>query len=98
MKKLILCVCASLIVAFPIKTALAGESVSTVKNEAAVNNYISDLYKQIDFGACDQLSFDAFKTAYRGYVNLLNAGKLNADKGIITICDFTRSSTQNRMW
>src|SRR6202012_4715922 len=83
MKKLILCVCASLIVAFPIKPALAGESISTAKSEAAVNNYISGVYKQLDLGSCDPLSFDAFSTAYRGYLNLLNAGKLNMDKGII---------------
>jgi hypothetical protein len=34
----------------------------------------------------------------RGYLNLKNAGQLNNDKEIISICDFTLSANTNRLW
>jgi hypothetical protein len=99
MKNVILCLCACLISALPIKPATAGENVSTINNNSeAIASYISGIYKQIDFGNCDRLPFEVFNTACHGYLNLLNAGKLNNDKGILTVCDFTKSSTQNRLW
>jgi hypothetical protein len=97
MKKLVLCVCVYLITAFSFKSVSAGEVLSSV-NESSVENYIFNIYNQIDFGKNDHLSFEVFENAYHGYINLRNAGKLNTAKEILTVCDFTRSSTANRLW
>ena len=75
----------------------ADEGVSIV-NETRVESYIANLYKQIDFSKFTPISYEVFNKAYRGYLNLLNAGKLSKEKAIISICDFSLSSTENRLW
>lgn len=101
MKKLILCVSVASILGVTLKIATAKEPnknpslVSPAKTE--VDNYISHLYQQIDFTSCSKLSFEAFTSGYKGYLNLRNAGKL-ANSRILTIADFTLSSTQHRLW
>jgi hypothetical protein len=97
MKKLALCAFVYLITALSFKSVTATETIAA-NNEASVENYIFSLYNQINFGKGDHLSFEAFDNAYHGYVNLRNAGKLNTDKQLLTICDFTLSSTANRLW
>ncbi len=97
MRSVIVCALAYLIIAYPYKTVSADESGS-LNNEIRVETYISGLYKQIDFGKSNRLSYEVFDKAYHGYINLRNAGKLKTDKEIITICDFNLPSTENRMW
>lgn len=54
------------------------------------------LYQQLNLEALG-LSFDALQYAYKGYQNLLAQGKIsNAD--VLTICDFSQSSAQKRMY
>ncbi|HXS36620.1 MAG TPA: murein L,D-transpeptidase catalytic domain family protein [Flavipsychrobacter sp.] len=99
MKKLLLCAAVYLVTAFSFKSVSANEvNSSAVVSQMAIENYISGIYNQIDFCHCSRLPFAVFEKAYRGYLNLRNAGKLNTDKDILTICDFTLSSTQNRIW
>lgn len=76
--------------------AKATENVSSA--EALLQSYIQKLYNQIDFDEKHPLAFDIFNKAYRGYLNLKNADKLNNDKEILTVCDFTQSSNNDRMW
>ena len=97
MKKVILCLCAYLMVALSYKVVSADEGVSLM-NETRIESYISNLYKQIDFSKAAPLSYDVFDKAYRGYMNLLNAGKITKDKAILSICDFSLPSTENRLW
>jgi hypothetical protein len=97
MKKLIVCVIASLIVAFPFKVVTADEG-HTRSMEIGVDNHVLGVYNQIDFCNCSRVSFEAFDKAYHGYLNLKNAGKLTNDKEIITICDFKMPSTEKRLW
>lgn len=97
MKKLVLCVSVYLITALSFKSVTATETFA-LNNATSVENYIYGLYNQIDFGKGERLSFEAFDNAYHGYVNLRNAGKLNNDKQILTICDFTLSSAADRLW
>ena len=97
MKKMIVCLCAYIIFAFSYKVVSADEGVSLV-NETRVESYISGLYKQIDFSVFAPLPYEVFNKACRGYLNLLNSGKLNKEKGIITICDMSLASTENRLW
>ena len=86
----------------PFKFATAGEpkthEVRTLDNEAAVNMFIARLYDQIDFGNYKHLSYEVFNKAYRGFINLRIAGKLNMQHDIISVCDFSLSSTQKRLW
>lgn len=70
----------------------------TVSPESILNNYIKKLYKNIDFENGNKLSFEVFDKAYRGYLNLREAGELTTEKEILTVCDFTQSSNENRMW
>jgi hypothetical protein len=97
MKKMIVCLCAYLIVALSYKVVSADEGVSLV-NETRVESYISNLYKQIDFSKYAPLSYEVFDKAFHGYLNLLNSGKISREKGIISICDFSMPSSENRLW
>lgn len=100
MKKLLLCVCVYLLTAAASKPVRADGTIAAFSvSEKKVENYIATLYKQIDFGTTDnQLSFDVFNKAMHGYINIRNAGKLNADNEMLTVCDFTLSSVEKRMW
>ncbi|MBS1781768.1 MAG: murein L,D-transpeptidase catalytic domain family protein [Bacteroidetes bacterium] len=64
----------------------------------AFERYTEQLYHQLSFPSENKISFAAFATAYKGYINLRNAGNLNSDKQILTIVDFTISSTKYRLW
>jgi len=97
MKKLILCTMAYLMVALSYKVVSADE-IKPLADEARIEAYISGLYQQIDFGKCDQLSYEVFNKAFHGYLNLKHAGKLSTEKEIISICDFNLPSTANRLW
>jgi hypothetical protein len=86
----------------PFKTVSADELRTThvrpMTNEADFDKYISALYKQIDFGNYRRLSYEVFNKAYRGFVNLRNAGKLNSGKEIISVCDLSLPSSEKRLW
>jgi L,D-transpeptidase-like protein len=98
MRRVILCACFYLIlVASSYKVVSADEGIAP-NTEASIENYISTLYGQLDFTKSELLSYDVFKKAMHGYLNLRNAGKLNTDKDIITICNFNLPSTENRLW
>ena len=98
MKKLIVCLAVCLMTALIIKPVMAGESNVFRLNETALKKHITSLYDHIDFSKTACLSFEVFDKAYRGYINLHNAGKLSNEKHIFSICDFTQSSTNNRLW
>ena len=98
MKKVIVCACAYLIVALSFNKTVSADETSPLYNEAKLESYVADVYKQIDFSQSDRLSLEVFTKAYHGYLNLRDAGKLNADRQIISICDFSLSSAQNRLW
>jgi L,D-transpeptidase catalytic domain len=98
MKKVIVCMLAYLmIVALSFKVVSADEG-GNPGNEIKLTAYISRVYQQIDFGKGTHISFEAFDKAYRGYINLKNAGKLNPEHDILSICDFSLPSTENRLW
>jgi hypothetical protein len=97
-----------MMVASSFKVATANEGTTANENttteakvasdeEAKTENYISALYKQIDFRDVNELSYDVFKKALNGYLNLRDAGKIE-DGHVITICDFNLASNEPRMW
>ena len=97
MKKLLMCMGFYFLLGIPYKVVSA-DQVSPVVYKKQVEAYIDAIYKQIDFTHCTRLSFDVFSKAYTGYLNLRNDNKLNADKEIISICDFNLPSSANRLW
>jgi len=98
MRRVILCACACLVlIASSFKIVSADETVAS-NSEAIVEGMISSLYNQLDFTRSERLSYEVFAKAYRGYINLRNAGKLNMTHQILTICNFALPSTEERMW
>jgi hypothetical protein len=96
-RKLLMCFGIYVLIALSYKIVLATEANAT--NEAVrVENYIATLYKQLDFNNRERLSYVVFNKAMHGYMNLKNAGRLNDEKEILTICDFNQPSTLDRMW
>jgi hypothetical protein len=101
MKKMITCLAVVSLVVLSIMMVTAKEPNTNPSVSASVldvERYINSVYNQIDFKSNKKMSYEAFATAYRGYVNLRNAGKLNNSKPHLTVVDFTLSSTQKRMW
>jgi hypothetical protein len=91
----------AVVLSSPFKTVSAYEprtsDVRRPHNEANPE-LTSVLYNHIDFGSAARLSYEVFNKAYQGFINLRNAGKLNTLKEIITICDFSLSSSKARLW
>lgn len=59
---------------------------------------IAGKYNQLDFGKANRLAYDVFAKAYTGYLNLKAAGKLDNEKEVLTVCDYSLSANTNRMW
>ena len=91
---MIVCIFLSLIIAFKPVSADETKAIGSQKTE----NSIALLYSKIDFSKYRLLSYEAFSQAYRGYLNLRNAGMLNTDKDILSVCDLSLSSKENRLW
>ncbi len=97
MKKILIVLCAYLTVALMPFGSIADESRPNA-DEKKLENYISSIYKHLDFHNSDRLSYDVFQKAYKGYLNLRNAGKLSYDREILTVCDMNLPSSENRLW
>lgn len=74
------------------------EAASTANGVKNIDEYIKSVYDQIDFSKSKKLDYDVFEKAYYGYLNLRNSGKITSDKDILTVCDFSKSSTAYRLW
>ena len=68
-----------------------------VSDEIVFSNFVNDLYETAGLQKAD-LALPVFEKAITGFMNLKNQNALNQDKNIITIVDFTKSSTSKRMW
>jgi hypothetical protein len=80
----------------PVITAHAtGNTTENVNSK--VSRYTKYVYDKISFKKINKLSFEAFSKAFYGYLNLKEAGKLHGN-ALLTICDFSLSSTVKRMW
>lgn len=63
----------------------------------ALSNYINKIYTESSLQQAN-LSFPVFEKAITGFLNLKSENELNQDKDILTIVDFTKSSSTKRMW
>lgn len=59
---------------------------------------VQSAYNRINFNTAAKLSYDVFKKAYTGYMNLKAAGKVHAKKDILTVVDFSQRSSEKRLW
>lgn len=57
-----------------------------------------EIYDQINFDKNAPLSREVFSKAYLGFLNLKNAGKLQQDESILSVCDFSLSANVKRLW
>ncbi len=75
-----------------------GEETETDNNTSRkTDKFISYIYGKIKFPQNGKLNFEVFKVAFRGYLNLLEAGKISRDN-VLSVCDFTLSSNKKRLW
>ncbi|WP_353139372.1 murein L,D-transpeptidase catalytic domain family protein [Pseudopedobacter sp.] len=61
------------------------------------SSYISNVYQTIGLHQTG-LAFPVFEKAITGFINLKRDHQLNKDKEILTVIDFSKSSTEKRMW
>ncbi len=97
MRKLALCLLAYLVVSLSYISASA-DGTDLSNDNARIERYVAQEYRQINFNNCKPLSYEVFDEAYRGYMNLAGSSKLSTDKHIISICDLDLSSTEKRLW
>lgn len=65
--------------------------------ESIFDNYISEVYDSAKLHEAS-LDFEVYKKAMTGYYNLRSDFKVSADKQIISIVDFSKPSSQKRLW
>ncbi len=99
-KKLFLCFSVCLLMSSLATRVVASDAPGKklAVTEKSVQQYIKQTYQSIDFCGSDSISYEAFDKAMHGYLNLRAAGKLNTDKQILTICDFSKSANKYRLW
>ncbi len=73
------------------------DTVAAVTAEISFSNYVNTLYSETNLKASG-LALPVFEKAITGFMNMKNQHKLSAKKSIITIVDFTKPSTEKRMW
>ncbi|HPI54112.1 MAG TPA: murein L,D-transpeptidase catalytic domain family protein [Chitinophagaceae bacterium] len=61
------------------------------------DKYIRYVYDNIRFTKMKKVKYEVFKSGFYGYLNLIEAGKINPGS-TLTLCDFTLSSNEKRMW
>ena len=57
-----------------------------------------EIFSSLSFEGINALNPDVFSKAYLGFNNLKKAGKLPEDSHLLTVCDFSLSSTEKRLW
>ena len=68
---------------------------TTAKNPTELAD---DIYSELRFENINPLNAEVFRHAYVGFTNLKKSGKLPADADLLTVCDFSLSSVEKRLW
>ncbi|MBH1958694.1 MAG: murein L,D-transpeptidase catalytic domain family protein [Flavobacteriia bacterium] len=76
-----------------IKTSLP---IHKTSNSSVDNS--AEIYSSISFENSKTLNPEVFEKAFLGFSNLKKAGKLPEESNLISIVDFSLSSTQKRLW
>lgn len=73
------------------------DTVTQVTAKISFSDYVNTLYSETDLEKSG-LAHSVFEKAMTGFTNMKNQQKLSTEKSIITIVDFTKASTEKRMW
>jgi hypothetical protein len=92
---LMIVMCAS---SFFVKMVKGEETNTITSSKVTVLQKADNIYNKINFGKSEPLSREVFRKAYTGYLNLKDAGKLDQNHSIISICDFSLSANVKRLW
>jgi hypothetical protein len=65
--------------------------------KASFDDYLENLYDEADLRKAG-LSYDVFKRAATGFYNLKEKQKLNSAKNLLTVIDFSKHSSEKRLW
>jgi len=68
-----------------------------VSASALFDKHVSAIYDSASLNASG-LDYDVFKKAITGYYNFKNSNLVSSAREVISIVDFTRASTQKRLW
>lgn len=68
---------------------------SKAKNSA---EKAAEIYNSISFSDMKKLNPEVFEKAFLGFENLKKAGKMPENSNLLSICDFSLSSTEKRLW
>ncbi|WP_233701960.1 murein L,D-transpeptidase catalytic domain family protein [Kaistella palustris] len=69
-----------------------------IENSETALSSAEQLYSSLSFEEGNTLNSEVFYKAFMGFQNLKKAGKLAADAHLLSICDFSLSSTKQRLW
>jgi len=68
-----------------------------ITDQVSFGNYVNTLYEETNLKASG-LALSVFEKAVTGFMNLKNDHALSDTKSVVTIVDFTKPSTEKRMW
>ncbi|HET8830250.1 MAG TPA: murein L,D-transpeptidase catalytic domain family protein [Pelobium sp.] len=80
----------------PINT-LKDSIPAPITKQVSFSNYVNSLYETTNLKAAG-LALPVFEKAVTGFMNMKSQNRLNQDKSVVTIVDFTKPSTAKRMW
>jgi len=76
---------------------LTNDIINTDSSAIELVNYINEVYVDSELQLAN-LALPVFEKALIGFLNLKISNNLNNNKSILTVVDFTKPSTQKRMW
>lgn len=79
-----------------VKVETAATPVKTKAKNSAEK--AAEIYNSISFSDMKKLNPEVFEKAYLGFENLKKAGKMMENSNLLTIADFSLSSTEERLW
>lgn len=84
---------------YSIQNNLPNNVKSFIKTESnKESSTAEEIFSAISFASFNSLNPDVFYKAFLGFENLKKAGKLNEYSHLLTVCDFSLSSSEKRLW
>ena len=77
--------------------SISKDSVTRATADLSFSNNVNLVYEETNLKASG-LAFSVFEKAVTGFMNMKNQHILSDNKNIVTIVDFTKASTEKRMW
>ena len=74
-----------------------GASSSFHEKQLAFDTHVQEVYQQAGLKSRG-LDYPVFRNAYIGFLNMKNKNLTSASRSVLTVVDFTKSSSAKRMW